>query len=101
MEFKLTKPYERGAGLDTGRDIWQLMSMLNAWNVGPLVNYQSRTHGEDGERCVQPDSVYGHLEEALKAVMRQLGADPEKAYVALQEGCSFREAVEAHKSETL
>lgn len=66
--------------------ISSLMRTLNLDDILPLCAEFRRGHNDEGDHCVHPDSVYGHLREALTATLRMLGVpNGDKMDLAVQD----------------
>lgn len=74
-------------------DLARMMYRLNAEDCLPLVAQFSRPHGVDGERCPHPDSVYGHLSESLRSVLRLLGVPSNRLDEAARDLVSGQEQI--------
>lgn len=65
MPYRLTSRPDRISGVAVARNLGKLMYELNVVDTPTLVR----------QNPLEPDSVYHHLSEALRAVLRQLGVD--------------------------
>jgi len=95
MNLALEGPANRAEGIDAAEDIWKLMARINRRDTR-MAYEVNRDHG-DGERCAHPESVYGNLKAALRAVFLGLGVGPEEldaAYQYILDGSSVREVID-------
>lgn len=73
MRHELKTERDKACAIDAVHDLAKLLHQLQVWDSLPLSAQFSRDHGDEGERCVHPDSVYGHAREALASALRLLG----------------------------
>jgi hypothetical protein len=94
MKFTLEGATNRAEGIDAAEDIWNLMDRINRRDTRMAFEV-SREHA-DGERCPHPESVYGNLKAALRAVLLGLGVEVEEldaAWQYLMDGSSVRDVI--------
>jgi hypothetical protein len=71
MRYELKTEREKGIAKTTATQISYMLRQLNRDDVIPLCAQFSRDH--DGDRCVDPESVYGMVSGALAATLALLG----------------------------
>lgn len=104
MRYKLKTEFDRQCARDTATDLAGMLKQLNTWDSIPLSAQFSRGHGNGGERCTDPESVYGMLRGALAATLALLGVPLESsamddAVQAMHDGCDIRDVIKTYAGE--
>lgn len=101
MRYKLKTERDKQCARDTATDLAGMLNQLNTWDSLPLCAEFSRNHGDYGDHCIDPESVYGMLRGALAATLALLGVQPESAMMddaiqAMHDGCTVQDVIKTY-----
>lgn len=86
VRYPLKTAREIQCAAKLAEDLSRMLHQLNLGDILPLCAEFRRDHNDEGDHCVHPDSVYGHLQEALTATLRMLGVpNGDKMDMAVQD----------------
>lgn len=69
--------------VEAGQELWRVMSRLNSTDIYPLVV----------DMPDDPDAVYHHLDQAMRALFRLMDMDPDKAMADLADSYDVHSTV--------